>query len=333
MKRPVGVILTAVVQVLGSLLVLTGSVLMLFMPALMRGTPRPTPPSPMEPQIFYGAAAVYGLFAVLGFLTAIGMFRLKNWARYSTLIFAGFVVVMGLITALGFALMPVPDMPSRAGADSPAAITPMLRLVMAAFPLGFAVLGAAWLYYFNRASIRSVFIQSDTGTNADAKGILVGGRRVPLSILVIAAFSLFGAIFLVPFAFWTRANIFFGFIVTGYACKVITLLMGALGVYVGIALLRLSDMGRRVAIAANFVYLANTVVFWFVPNRVHQYFELYGQMVGAPASSAMAPETTVTFMRYSMLLGVAVIGVNLYFLVTRAGAFRAESAQVTSFAQ
>ena len=84
---------------------------------------------------------------------------------------------------------------------------------------------------------------------------------MPLSILVIAAFSLFGTIVLIPFAFWLPANIFFGFIVTGYACKVITLLMGALGVYVGIALLRLSDMGRRVAIAANFVYLANTVVF------------------------------------------------------------------------
>src|ERR1019366_3750851 len=111
----------------------------------MRGTPRPTPPSPMENQIFYGVAAVFGLFAVLGFLTAIGMFRLKNWARYSTLIFAGLVVVMGLITALEFVLMPVPGMPSRAGADSSAAITPMGRLVMAAFPLGFAVLGAAWL--------------------------------------------------------------------------------------------------------------------------------------------------------------------------------------------
>src|SRR5664279_4839514 len=125
MKRPVGVILTAVVQVLGSLLVLTGSVLMLLMPVLMpvlmRGTPRPTPPSPMENQIFYGVGAVYGFFAVLGFLTAIGMFRLKNWARYSTLIFAGFVVVMGLLLALEFALMPVPGMPSRAGADSLAA--------------------------------------------------------------------------------------------------------------------------------------------------------------------------------------------------------------------
>jgi hypothetical protein len=333
MKRPVGVTLTAVVQVLGSLLVLIGSVLMLFMPALMRGTPRPTPPSPIESLILYGAAAVYGFFALSGFLTAIGVFRLKNWARYSTLVFAGFVVVMGLLLALEFVLMPVPGMPSRAGADSPAAITPMLRLLMAAFPLGFALLGAAWLYYFNRASIRSVFIQSDKRTNADAKGILVGGRRVPLSILVIAAFSLFGAIVLIPFAFWLPANIFFGFIVTGYACKVITLLLGALDVYVGIALLRLSEMGRRVAIAANFVYLANTVVFWFVPNRVHQYFELYGQMVGAPASSAMAPYTTVTYMRYGVLLGVAEIGVNLYFLVTRAGAFRAESAQFTSFAQ
>src|SRR3974377_765422 len=100
MKRPVGVVLTVVVQVLGSVLVLVLSVWMLFTPARMRGTPRPPPPGPMEPQFFYGAAAVYGFFAVMGFLTAIGMFRLKNWARYSTLIFAWLVVLICFITAL-----------------------------------------------------------------------------------------------------------------------------------------------------------------------------------------------------------------------------------------
>jgi len=224
-------------------------------------------------------------------------------------------------------------MPREAGSAPQGAITPVVRAVMAAFPLGLAVLGATWLYYFNRSSIRSLFARSDTDADVDGKGILVGGRRVPLSIFVIAMLSLLGAIFLIPFAFWSRANMFFGFIVTGYACKVITLLTGALGVYVGIALLRLSDTGRRVAIAINFVYLANTLVFWFAPNRVRQYFELYEQMAGAAAPSAMPPETMITFMRYSMLLGVAAIAVNLYFLVTRAGAFRAESQQLTAIAQ
>src|SRR5271167_4647150 len=230
MKRPVGVILTVVAQVLGSLIVLLASAGMLFMPALMRNTPTPTPPNPMGPQIFYGAAAMYGFFAVLGLLTAIGLSQFKNWARYSTLVFAGLLVAMGLTTALVFALMPIPDIPQKSDSVPAGAMTPVVRAVMAAFPLGLAALGAAWLYYFNRASTKLYFTRADTASDVDSKGVLVGRRRIPLSIFVIAVLNLLGGIFAIPFAAWVPANLFFGFRATGMAAKATTFLIGVLGV-------------------------------------------------------------------------------------------------------
>ena len=86
MKRPVGVTLTAIVEILGSLLVLLFSIMTLLTPALMRNS-RATAPPPAIPQgMVYGITAFYGLFAVLGFLTGVGLFRMRNWARYSTLV-------------------------------------------------------------------------------------------------------------------------------------------------------------------------------------------------------------------------------------------------------
>ena len=237
---------------------------------------------------------------------------------------------MGLITALVFVLMPMPDMPAKASSVPTGAMTPVMRAVMAAFPLGFAVLGALWLYYFNRASIRSVFRDSDTNTDADDGGILVRGRRVPLSIAAIGVWNLLGAVFFIPFAFWSRANLFFGFIVTGYASKLITSLIGVLGIWVGIALLRLSNLGRRVAIVVNWLWLLNAVILWFVPNRVRQYYEIYGQTFAMPPQSASPPELLDTYMRFGGLVGAITSAAMLYFLVSRADAFQPDTGSTSS---
>lgn len=48
---------------------------------------------------------------MLGFLTAIGQFRMRNWARYPTLAFSGFLPSIGLVMALVFVAMPIPVPP------------------------------------------------------------------------------------------------------------------------------------------------------------------------------------------------------------------------------
>jgi hypothetical protein len=98
-----------------------------------------------------------------------------------------------------------------------------------------------------------------------------------------------------------------------------------LGICVGIALLRLSNLARRVAIVVNCLWLLNAVILWFVPNRVRQYYEIYGQTFAVPPQSAPSPDLLLTYMRFGGLIGVITTVAMLYFLVTRADAFQPES--------
>ena len=104
-KRPVFLIVTCVVQVVGSALVLLMSVGLLLAPSIVDRfhTPATAPPH----ALFYGTAAMNGSFAILGLLTAIGLFRVKSWARYSTLVFATLLVFTGLIMLPMFVFVPM----------------------------------------------------------------------------------------------------------------------------------------------------------------------------------------------------------------------------------
>jgi hypothetical protein len=191
MKRPVGVMLTAIVQILASLLVLLLSIVTLLTPALMRHSRTAAPPPAMPEGMAYLIAAFYGLFAVLGFLTAVGLFRMRNWARYSTLVFSGFLLSMGLVMALVFVAMPIP-VPSRDAAKISPNTIAAIKIVMTGFSLGFAVLGSVWLYYFNRASTRAASRLEGPDSVVNAKGVAIRGQRVPVSIVVIASLQLLG---------------------------------------------------------------------------------------------------------------------------------------------
>jgi hypothetical protein len=319
MKRPAGVILTGITQILGSLLVLLLSIGMLLMPTLSRNTPSATAPPTIPPGITYGVAALYGFFAVLGFLTAIGLLRVQNWARYSTLIFSGLLVVMGLIMALIFAVMPMPPSPAETAGASPNTMF-AVKLVMAGFALSFALLGAIWLYYFNRASTKAAFQRDGGDSEVDAQGISIGGRRVPMSIAIIGGLQLLGGVLMLPMAFWTPANVFLGVILTGWTAKLFTAGFGLVAIYVGVALWRLSNSGRLIAIAVQCVSLINVLVMVLMPHRLSQYMSAVESSLASPR--AAIEQFSGTVLRISGLLCAVMVLIILYFLVTRAYAFR-----------
>jgi len=319
MKRPAGFILTAITQILGSLVVLLLSIATLLMPVLLRNAPSTTPAPITPPAMIYSIAAIYGLFAVLGFLTAIGLFRMQNWARYSTLIFAGILVVMGLMMALVFVVMPMPSSPGETAGASPNAMF-AVKLVMAGFSLSFALLGAIWLYYFNRASTKAAFQPEGTDSEITIQGVNVGGRRVPLSIAVIGSLQLLGGVFMLPMAAWIPANMLFGVVLTGWMAKLFTAGFGLLAIYIGVALWRLSPTGRLVAIAIQCLGLVNSIIMALVPHRLSQYMSALENKVSHPAATAQQFSESV--LRMFSFLGVAMLLITLYFLVTRAYAFR-----------
>jgi hypothetical protein len=318
MRRPVGVVLTSIVEVLGSLVVLLFSVLMLAMPAILRGTASATPSPQLPPAMAYSFAAVYGIFGVIGFLTAIGLVRLRQWARYSTLIFAGFVLVTAILLLIVFILMPLPAPTSGSRSEPP---TATFRAILAAFPLGLGLLSALWLYYFNRSSTKLAFAQATGDPSATAWGMLIDGRKIPVSIVVIAVLNLIGGAFGLVTAFWVPANVFLGFTVVGFGAKLLTLLVAFAGLYVGVGLLRLSNVARLFAIGIGCFHFVNILVLSLMPGTLQNYLAKYSAWMN-PSQPAAEFAPVAAFVRAIFAVTLLFQVIMLYFLLTRASSFR-----------
>jgi len=316
-KRPAGVIITGIIQILGSLFALLMSASMLIVPKLAEKSSATPPPLPAS--YFYVFGVVYGLFAVIGLLTAIGLFRLKSWARYSTLIFAPIPLLVGIGLALVFVILPF--LPGQSADPQYASAMHALGIVMLVIGGCIASLGGFWLYYFNRSSVKLAF-ELSSGDAVSSSGVMIGGRRVPLSIVVIAGLSLFGALGSLPGLFLKSPTLLFGHVFTGWSATAIFLILAVVQVFVGIALLRLQNYGRLLGIAVQCIVLINGVALYFIP--VAQLQEFYSKMPLWTSGGATDITTgqMIVFLKIAMSAVVVSSLVILYFLITRAWAFR-----------
>ena len=112
MKRPIGLILSAIVLSLAALFLLLMTALMAFA-GLFAGHQPTVPAAPHFLIYFMLAISVfYAVLAVWAILTVIGILRLRSWARYSILIIGGGLAVLGILTALftlvGRSMLPNP---------------------------------------------------------------------------------------------------------------------------------------------------------------------------------------------------------------------------------
>jgi len=95
--------------------------------------------------------------AVLGIFTSIGLLRLRRWARYSTLVFAGILVFIGiLLLALAMAFFHF----APQGVSAQARVTTQAILcVIFLIPIG---IGTWWLWMFNTAKVKAQFAGAAT---------------------------------------------------------------------------------------------------------------------------------------------------------------------------
>lgn len=326
-NRPAGVNFTAVVQILGSVLALLMSLLFLFLP-MIEGS-RAAKPS-LSPGLLYGEAAVFGIFAVLGLLTAIGLFRMRSWARYSTLVFSPMPILMGLSLAAVFIIIPM--LPGRAE-DLRAPGVKVVEAVMVMLGLGIAALGVFWLYYFNRATTKLAFANAAGNTRSNS-GIRIDGRNVPTSIALIAALALFSAVGSLPSLFFSSPALIFGLQVRGLAAKAAYVLLILLQLYAGIALLQLRAAGRVLAIALHSLWLVNSAVVAFAPTATISKLLADAVRTSNTPTAAMLDTGNpfvLMLMRGAGFFGMAMSVIILYFLLTRGWAFRnGEAAQAAA---
>jgi uncharacterized membrane protein (DUF2068 family) len=275
MKRLPGVIVSAIVLILGSLLQLLLAAGMAFAGAVEHNLPASSlhpgaPPIPAWMPIFmYGLCAFFVAVAVWGILTSIGLFRLRRWARYSTLVIGGCLVLIGLpsmfmMLVLLAVPLPLPPSVDASQAQTVHAMTRVMFGVIAVFYGLISAIGVSWLIYFNRKKVRETF----TG----APGQIIESRR-PFLISIIAVFSMIGAVSCTLMVLLPIPAGFFGWILHGWQKAAYYLIYAALLGAAGVGLWRLEEWGRRLALAMQAFGLAHYVAFLAYPSMMMRYSE------------------------------------------------------------
>lgn len=253
MSRPVGVTASAIVAILGSMFALLMAVLVVA--SLFIETPQSQPP-PGAPFVIT-TAAMFVALAGIGIWTSVGLFRLRSWARTSILIFSGFLAAIFVFSLLAILAVPMPPGTSAGTKD----IFRGSMAVAFGIPLAIAIW---WLIQFNTPSTKAAFASPIAGAASPR----------PLSITVIAWFSIIGgASALFPIV--TRLPAFlFGATFNGWTAGVIYALFGAISLYIGKGLLDLQERARVFAIGWLGFGLVHTSIVVLVPPLRHRMLEM-----------------------------------------------------------
>jgi len=227
MKRPIPVVLTAILLGLMAALQLLFAVLMIAVGfiVLKQGMPPSAGPQPFPPSMM--PALMFGM-------TLIGLVRLRSWARYSILVIAGLMAAFGGMSMVTSFAMPflMPAMP--AAGNQPAADPGMMRIIFfvtGAFYGVVTALGVALLVYYNLAKTRALFLLSAPVSVGPPNTST--GRPRPTAITVISWLYLIYGPFCLLYVFLPFPMFLFGFIMYGLTAHCVYAILGILTFAVG----------------------------------------------------------------------------------------------------
>jgi len=299
MKRSIGVTVSAIVTIVGSVFTALFGVLMLA-PFAMSQSDSPEAPPYARLAGFVMAGLMFGL-AAWGVTTAIGLLRLRRWARACILAFSVFMILVFGSGALVMAFLPLPAPP-----NAPSGLMTGLRIGIVCFYGILSLIGGWWLYLFNRASVTAQFAPGPPPAR-------------PLSVSMIAWFLLFGGVACFAYSWLPSPAMLFGFTITGWHAKAAYLLLGLLQLWLGIGLLRLRPLSRVLTIGFFLLGALNSLAFALLPGSAARVMQA---MAALPAS--MRQPTPADFplpLGAMAVTAVITCGVPIWFLVHCRSAF------------
>jgi hypothetical protein len=318
MKRPFGVILSAVLLFMGTLLqlllaagmVLAGAYLPMQAPSGgVPGTTEPTPMASMMHGFMYVCGAFLVAMALWGILTAIGLLRLRRWARYSILVIGGMSALIGLISMLITLLALMAPLPMTSGADASQAHM-YARIVIGVIAIFYGIpcaVGIFWLVYFNRKKVRETF--------AGATGEALESRR-PLLISVIAILYMIGTVSCLLMGFLPIPAVIFGWTPHGWEKAIFLIAFAVLNTAAGIGLWRLEEWGRRLTLGLIAYGVANCLVYLAFPSVLLRYEAELHQMMHLPLLQPQTQSENVMMLvslGFSFLFGIAIAAILVHY--------------------
>ena len=314
MKRAGGVVASGVVSIIGSLLAILIGLGLILATIAMRATPLPAgaaaPPINVGTVLVVEAGFMFG-FGVIGIVSAIGLLKLKNWARISFLVFAGLLGAFSIMGMLGtfVASILAPQMILPEQQQPPAGFFTAFIVVSTIIWLALAGPSAWWLYYFTRRSVKEQFL---TGAQIDQ------ARRGPLSVTIIAWLLTVGACLGSLVLFMPYPVFMFGMAFTGWTARLVIALFNVSGLLAGVGMLRWRAQAHTLALCIYGCGLLSTILTLILPGSTAR---LQATMqVNYPQNMAV-PVFTSSFVWMLMLFSVIAVGVPLWFLITRRQAF------------
>lgn len=320
MNRSTGVILSAVLVFIGSALTLLMAVFLVFGSIAVRT---------QQPQlagmryVLYSVDALYVAFAIWGIASGIGLLRLREWARISMIAFSVLLLLCTLPALLFTLFMPIAT-PVNASAN----FVLIFKLVTGLLEGSLVALGAAWLYFFNRRSVRSRF-QSGAGTTPS--GAPESGRPLSISIIgwILLVGSACGGLGMLLMVKMHVPLLLGSYIVGGGRGLAVVLLWSAAQLVAGVGLLRMKRWGWLLAVVTLCAGALNTLSMAVIPGgeaRLREAVELILSRMGMPTASVQASPS----FWFGLTFGIVFVAVELWYLIARKSAFSPKNRATSS---
>jgi hypothetical protein len=300
---------------LGSLLILLccSAAFFIFLLAKLPGATSEFPPATRT--MMLGTQGFMICLSLFGVATGIALIYLRNWARISILIWAGFSVFFGVIgipIAYLTTFSPVPSAPAL-----PAESITAVRLILV-FVYGIPlVIGVWWLILFNRKSVKAQF----DGTMGLVDAGLPQKPRCPLPIAVVAWMyiaSILNLLFLPFFPVHAPVFVFAKLLPDRLGLAVLVLSFLAFTIS-GIGLLKLKPWSLSLTMGLQVFWLASSSVSMLrkdYKSIMVSFMEQYGASLHLPASEYSANPIMQyfgSFMVLVMLFTSAILGLLIYY--------------------
>jgi hypothetical protein len=294
----------------------------------------------MESTLFFG-------FGGWGLATGVGLIGTRPWARISLLVYAGILLFAGLIGALVIAFAALPHPPDLYVHDQqlPTNFLLMMRVGISLFYGSAAAIGAFWLYFFNKQSVKAQFggkqlviawaaPDSPSGIPTAAPGEALPTR--PLSITIIGWFLIIGSLMVPPILLFDHALMpstqlpffFLGFFFSGGSGFVILVAWMAVQLVAAVGLLQLRNWGRLWTIGLQGMAILNCALLVGIPGNRTRFQQLMEAMTASMNARSAYPRSFVFPMWIGFAASLPFVVVILWFLYAERGAFRSNDSNI-----
>jgi hypothetical protein len=325
MKRPIGLILSAIALSLAALFLLLMTAVMAFAGVFAGRQPSIAASPHLEIYFALAFSLFYAALAVWAILTVIGILRLRPWARYSILIIGGGLAVFAILSFFGTLVSRsmLPTLQSQQPAADPHLMS-IIFLFMAAINLLIAAVGIWWLVYFNQRSVRELFANPNL-LLPTAAGASSRFGQTPTAIKIIGGVLLFSSACCLFCVLLPFPAFFLGFILPPPATHILYLCFAAFTGWMGYGLLNLKESARLSTMAFQLLGCANVALASLPWYRVQ--FRLYmtqitSYMPTMPGQFQVSLRNATTLIIFTVIWCLLIYGIVLWLLHRHRAAFK-----------